>query len=112
MWYRLKSSLLTALIAAMLVLGVKGLAEPVEAEIVSPAPLQMIDASDRAALALAVQLAALAIDAAVDADSKAASTTDGKATRVSTAARDSAQRRALRMPFYSFATRSARARES
>ena len=111
MWYRLKSSLLTALIATLLVLGVKGLAEPVEADVVNPASLPMMTASERAALALAVQLAAMAIDAAVEAEA-AAPTVERRAANAPSAPRDSAQRRALRMPFYSFATRAARARES
>jgi hypothetical protein len=112
MWYRLKSSLLSALIATLLVLGVKGLAQPVETESIATAPLQLVEPTDRAVVALAVRLAALAIDAAVEGRHAASQQVEAAAREAVKATEANARRRALRMPFYSFATRAPRTRES
>lgn len=109
MWYRLKSSLLTATLASLLVLGFLAVAERNE-----PAPaagpllgLGSLDAEERAALQLAVALTALAIDAAVESRERK----DASAPRSSEPNRQRSTS-AIRMPFYSFASKSTRQTES
>lgn len=113
MWYRLKSSLLTAAIATALVVAFLAVAEPSDRPVAAPAsPLQGLtglDAeSERAVFQLAVSLAAMSIDAAVDAGRD-----DTEST--STAPLAAPKQRSLpgvRMPFYSFAAKSAARTES
>ena len=117
MWDRLKSSLLSASLATALVLAFMAVAEPS-----GPTPaaekgplhgLTGLDAErERAAFALAVTLTALAIDAAVETQRERAS--DGAPAAQAEPSETEKARRlpALRMPFYSFAARSARRAES
>lgn len=108
MWYRLKSSLLIALISTALVLGMKGLsASP--AGFVSPAH-PALDASDEAALRIAATLAAIAIDEAMRQRQAQGQTDTG--TDTPPPARQTNRSHALRMPYYSFASRPSRSRES
>lgn len=110
MWYRLKSSLLSAAVATLLVLGFLAVAQPDE----PPAPrgpllgLSGLDADqERVAFQLAVALTALAIDSAIE----------SRERKESTRARGTDTRRdrstsSIRMPFYSFAAKPARNSES
>ncbi|MCK7595377.1 hypothetical protein [Pseudomarimonas salicorniae] len=108
MWYRLKSSLLTALVATVLVLSFMAVAEPAVEAVEPASPLYgltgLSSEQERAAYQLAVTLTALTIDAAVDTAREAADKPEG-------ARHETPSRRvlsAVRMPFYSFAAKAAR----
>ncbi len=112
MWYRLKSSLLTAAVATALVMAFLAVAEPNERPAAFASPLQGLTGmdveSERAVFQLAVSLAALSIDAAVEAgrdegDSTPASQPDAPAK---------GSLPGVRMPFYSFAAKPAARTES
>jgi hypothetical protein len=112
MWYRLKSSLLTAAVATVLVLGFLTVAVPA-AEPTKPfSPLHGLTSLDaegeRAAYALAVTLTALAIDAVIETRKDEAP----KAEAPPVSAPDRSHLSAIRMPFYSFAAKAARRTES
>lgn len=112
MWNRLKNSFIAAAISLAIVISGVSASEPMPAAAErSPwmAGLMHGDAEAQVALAIVVQLTALAIDAAV---TEARET--GRATPSSSAPSSQRSRTAqrLRMPFYSFAPRTPRARES
>lgn len=112
MWYRLKSSLLTAAIATALVMAFLAIAEPAERAAAPASPLHGLTGldidSERAAFQLAVSLAALSIDAAVEARNDAARAT----ATLHSAAPAPRSPPGVRMPFYSFAAKSTPRTES
>ena len=110
MWYRLKSSLLSAALATALVLGFLAIAEPAGSTPEPVGPLNGLTGLDadqeRAAFQLAVALTALAIDAAVEGrGDEGKPETERADAGVAAAPRIPA---AVRMPFYSFAAKAAR----
>jgi hypothetical protein len=117
MWHRLKSSLISASLASLLVLGFLAVAEPAQPPGVG-APLYgltgMHAEHERVAFQLAVSLTALALDAAIAAQQDAQDARGAATIRSSKemADRTRAAAAAARMPFYSFAAKAARRTEA
>lgn len=108
MWQRLKNSMMAMAVSTMAVLAVMSFGErtqPIHEPMLVQAQRLELDAQTQLALLIGAKLAAAAIDEIVrEAQPAADDTKIAKRTR-------SVPSRDLRMPFYSFAPRTARQRE-
>lgn len=115
---RLKNSLAAAALSTVVMLGLSAVADRPAAgaaalpttAVIEVASVTAEQAAEQLAYTLAVQLTALAIDAALQQESRATAPASVRTEKAASAT--PSLRRDLRMPFYSFASRLTRARES